>query len=272
MVQFLHYHHHRPHTHTHNTHSRSISPSCNFSCGASYCLYVGSTIKWYWTGLKCLPSTPPPPLRTHSDVFQHGFSHYTTLSNSHLYDSVLCATVADVNWDGRSELVLGTYGKVHTHTTCRHIHAHTHTSLNPSGVHINSLVGWRPQELMVYQADVTGGSQTYQCLQGVLISSPSPPTHIIVTDTMMFRLLWQRSFAHPIHCLWYGDLTGDGLSEMVVVTMGGIHLLQVKEWLALIPPTCVFLYHPCSTTWRQLPRSVLADLKLILVRKTFRTV
>eukprot|EP00731_Ephydatia_muelleri_P027782 Em0019g655a len=102
------------------------------------------------------------------DVFKNGFTCYTTLPNSHLYDCVLCATIADVNWDGRNELVLGTYGK----------------------------------ELLVYQLDAT------------------------VTGTMGIRLLWQRSFAHPIHCLWYGDLTGDGLSEMVVVTMGGIHVLQ----------------------------------------------
>ena len=42
-----------------------------------------------------------------------------------------------------------------------------------------------------------------------------------------FELEWQRSFAHPIHCLWYGDLTNDGLCELVIVSMGGIHILQV---------------------------------------------
>lgn len=102
------------------------------------------------------------------DVFKNGFSQYTTLPLSHLYDCVLCATVADVNWDGCNELILGTYGK----------------------------------ELLIYQTDPT------------------------VSDSMSVRLLWQRSFAHPIHCLWYGDMTGDGLSEVVVVTMGGIHVLQ----------------------------------------------
>lgn len=53
-----------------------------------------------------------PSLNLCSDVFKNGFTCYTTLPNSHLYDCVLCATIADVNWDGRNELVLGTYGKV----------------------------------------------------------------------------------------------------------------------------------------------------------------
>ncbi len=34
------------------------------------------------------------------------------LQDSQLYDSVLCSEVADTNWNGRNEVVLGTYGKV----------------------------------------------------------------------------------------------------------------------------------------------------------------
>ena len=41
--------------------------------------------------------------------------------------------------------------------------------------------------------------------------------------------MWQRSFAHPLHCLWYGDLTNDGLCELVAVSMGGVHILQVQS-------------------------------------------
>lgn len=34
------------------------------------------------------------------------------LPQSHAHDSILCSTVADVDWDGSRELLLGTYGKV----------------------------------------------------------------------------------------------------------------------------------------------------------------
>ena len=43
-----------------------------------------------------------------------------------------------------------------------------------------------------------------------------------------FKLIWRRSFAHPIHQVWYGDLTHDGLSELAVISMGGVHILQVS--------------------------------------------
>ena len=41
------------------------------------------------------------------------------------------------------------------------------------------------------------------------------------------ELVWERSFSHPIHSLWYGDLTRDGVSELAVLSMGGLHILQV---------------------------------------------
>ena len=46
------------------------------------------------------------------NLLDEGFSSPCILPSSHLHDSVLCTQVADVNWDGKNELVLGTYGKV----------------------------------------------------------------------------------------------------------------------------------------------------------------
>ena len=46
---------------------------------------------------------------------------------------------------------------------------------------------------------------------------------------MVADLVWQHSLAHRIHCMWYGDLTHDGLSELAVVSTGGIHILQVSH-------------------------------------------
>ena len=46
------------------------------------------------------------------NVLERGFDHSHILPSSHAHDSVLCATVGDLTWDGTNELVLGTYGKV----------------------------------------------------------------------------------------------------------------------------------------------------------------
>jgi hypothetical protein len=45
------------------------------------------------------------------DVGNSGFSKCIPLHQGNLFDSILCAEVADVNWDGRNEIVLGTFGK-----------------------------------------------------------------------------------------------------------------------------------------------------------------
>lgn len=48
-----------------------------------------------------------------------------------------------------------------------------------------------------------------------------------------FRLLWRRSFASPLLAMAHVDLTGDGLQELAVVSLKGLHILQVSglPWL-----------------------------------------
>nr|XP_034348362.1 KICSTOR complex protein kaptin isoform X3 [Arvicanthis niloticus] len=41
-----------------------------------------------------------------------------------------------------------------------------------------------------------------------------------------FRLLWRRSFASPLLAMAHVDLTGDGLRELAVVSLKGVHILQ----------------------------------------------
>lgn len=42
-----------------------------------------------------------------------------------------------------------------------------------------------------------------------------------------FRLLWQRSFSSPLLAMAHVDLTGDGLRELAVVSLKGVHILLV---------------------------------------------
>ncbi|MEE6512276.1 hypothetical protein FKM82_019227 [Ascaphus truei] len=41
-----------------------------------------------------------------------------------------------------------------------------------------------------------------------------------------FQLLWQRSFPSPLLCMAYVDLTCDGLCELAIVCLKGLHILQ----------------------------------------------
>lgn len=66
----------------------------------------------YVTGASVLPRPHLELSLFCRNVLENGFNRPLFLPQSHLHDSVLCAEVADVNWDGRNELILGTYGKV----------------------------------------------------------------------------------------------------------------------------------------------------------------
>lgn len=48
-----------------------------------------------------------------------------------------------------------------------------------------------------------------------------------------FQLQWRRSFTSPLLSINYLDLTGDGVRELAVLTLKGLHILQV----------CVLLHH-----------------------------
>lgn len=60
------------------------------------------------------------------------------------------------------------------------------------------------------------------------MSTDDMPSDLGFHVRSQFKLIWQRSFAHPIHQVWYGDLTHDGLSELAIISMGGVHILQVS--------------------------------------------
>uniref|UniRef100_F6SRD7 Kaptin, actin binding protein n=1 Tax=Ornithorhynchus anatinus TaxID=9258 RepID=F6SRD7_ORNAN len=103
------------------------------------------------------------------NVLRKGLGDQVLLPDSDQFDSVLCGLVTDVDFDGRPEILLGTYG----------------------------------QELLCYKepegpGDPAGG----------------------------FRLLWRRSFPSPLLAMEHLDLTGDGLRELAVVSLKGLHILQ----------------------------------------------
>ena len=47
-----------------------------------------------------------------SNVEENGLSKCHALYKATEHDSILCAEVADIDWDGKNELILGTFGKV----------------------------------------------------------------------------------------------------------------------------------------------------------------
>ncbi|KAL4640432.1 kaptin [Arapaima gigas] len=73
--------------------------------------------------------------------------------------------------------------------------------------HKEVLLGTYGQELLCYKFQPTDKSQA--------------------SDTgERFQLIWRRSFIYPLLSLAYLDLTGDGMRELAVLTLKGLHILQ----------------------------------------------
>ncbi|XP_010869094.2 KICSTOR complex protein kaptin [Esox lucius] len=50
--------------------------------------------------------------------------------------------------------------------------------------------------------------------------------HAVKGEEGRFQLLWRRSFKSPVLSIIYLDLTGDGLRELAILTLKGLHILQ----------------------------------------------
>ena len=50
-------------------------------------------------------------------------------------------------------------------------------------------------------------------------------------DRVDFQLAWRRSFAYPLFAIEYLDLTNDGLKEITVASLSGLHVLQVSDFI-----------------------------------------
>lgn len=47
-----------------------------------------------------------------------------------------------------------------------------------------------------------------------------------VSGTQVYTVLWKRQFAYPIYRMTHLDLNRDGLDELIVTTMYGVHIFQ----------------------------------------------
>ena len=109
----------------------------------------------------------------YKSVISMGLDLPTSLPSSDQYDSVLTVTAADVNWNNKNEILVGTYG----------------------------------QKLLIYE------SQEYKS-----------PSNSVSCD--IFVLSAEFEFPYPVYSVDYVDLTGDGMRELIITSLCGIHILQ----------------------------------------------
>ncbi|XP_015758829.1 PREDICTED: kaptin-like [Acropora digitifera] len=82
-------------------------------------------------------------------------------------------------------------------------------SLNPGQAHKTGSIwifnNFLFQEILVYKCVVTSA------------------------NNVDFTLIWRRSFANPLFAVEYLDLTNDGVKEIAVASLAGLHVLQIRH-------------------------------------------
>lgn len=75
----------------------------------------------------------------------------------------------------------------------------------------------------------TYGRQVIIYKQGMFVQAYYRHAHpfLKVTGTQFYTILWKRQFAYPIYRIVHLDLNRDGLDELIVTTMYGVHIFQV---------------------------------------------
>lgn len=75
----------------------------------------------------------------------------------------------------------------------------------------------------------TYGRQVIIYKQGMFVRAHYRHAHpfLKVTGTQFYTILWKRQFAYPIYRIVHLDLNRDGLDELIVTTMYGVHIFQV---------------------------------------------
>jgi len=111
------------------------------------------------------------------------------LPESDKYNTLLCCTSMDVDFDGRNEILIGSYS----------------------------------QDLLVYKENINIDDDD----SGVGDGELEEKININEVDkSNCFDMIWQREFAFPLYDIYVGDFNMDGLLELVIITMFGIHILQ----------------------------------------------
>nr|CAD7259279.1 unnamed protein product [Timema shepardi] len=124
--------------------------------------------------LHLLVTTTLQPAVIYRNITVQGFESCYNLPDSDSFDAVMCCLVADIDMDGKQEVILGTYG----------------------------------QEMLVYKLESSSedGKESWQ-------------------------LNCQRGFSNPIYSLLYVDVTGDGVKDLVVLTLQGVHIMQKLRFI-----------------------------------------
>lgn len=185
------------------------------------------------------------------NILENKFTDQLLLPDSDKFDCVMCACAVDIDFDGKNELLLGTYGQElltykfqalqpqppsapvdnFDDIDCMNSGRKAYSfSVSTKKMYKSPTVDKTPSSKTVYKDDLSMPDSwtvnTYSPETGIIshrlnMQSSSPGQ---VKDG--YQLLWRRSFSAPVMAVEHADVMGDGMNDLIVLTLKGLHILQ----------------------------------------------
>ncbi|XP_056020542.1 KICSTOR complex protein kaptin-like [Ostrea edulis] len=185
------------------------------------------------------------PAVVHRDVLNKQLKDRLILPGSNSYDIPLCVCVMDVDFDGQNELLVGTYGqellaykfvdsseesKTHDGQTIKTTDSvddsrnrHKSNECKHSIDFDEDFMKTNLSRKTKSQENISTDSQTCDSTCLVNMYDNAACMHV---QQAKYNLLWQKSFSCPVIGVDRLDIVGDGLDDLIVVTLKGIHIVQ----------------------------------------------
>ena len=209
----------------------------------------------------------------YQNILENQFNDQLLLPDSDKFDSVMCACAVDIDFDGKNELLLGTYGQElltykfqaiqpqppsapvdnFDDIDCMNSRRKAYSfSVSTKKMYKSPTVDKTPSSKTVYKDDLSMPDNW-------TVNTYSPETGIISHRLNMqssspgqvkegYQLLWHRSFAAPVMSVDHADVMGDGMDDLIVLTLKGLHILQPD--LSKVAEVClnrlIDFYHSSS--------------------------
>lgn len=188
----------------------------------------------------------------YKNVLNKEFSDQLLLPDSNKSDCVMCACAVDIDFDGQNELLLGTYGQELLAYKFQTIAPQEPASPIDNFDELQTMNSRRK----AYSFSVSS-KKMYKYPTGDLTSTPKTvykddssmpdnwninnysPEVDIISDMFNtrpsfskgqpqagYQLLWHRSFSSPVVAVEHADVMGDGMDDLIVLTLKGLHILQ----------------------------------------------
>ncbi|KAG0197533.1 hypothetical protein BGX28_008995 [Mortierella sp. GBA30] len=183
----------------------------------------------------------------YSDINKHGLSRRSDLAECSYHDSILAAHIMDADWDGRNEIMIGTYGRQlmvfkelpstspsSPFSARQELYSVPSSGLGSMGSRSygnDSYPPTYPQQHSQYSNHQKHKphhqQQQHQQQQRIDLQRNNNPsghnTHMHTpATTLQCCMTWNRRFASPVYGISSADLNDDGLEELVITTLNGV--------------------------------------------------